>query len=217
MMIDIKTAKKNAVHWFTARNLREQILLISSYFFIFYLLVSFILFRPLENWQAAVENKIAKTQHEITAIQNQIQATTTSFIHTHDPETQHALQQTQQQLTVLDRQLAAYVTELTTPTQMIDVLKKILTEVPGLTLLNMTILPAETMSETDVGSSNTKTLFAQNMRIQLSGDYFQIAEYIKRLEQLDWRIFWDQLDYQVTQYPQAKVTLQLHVLTRHMG
>lgn len=39
--------------------------------------------------------------------------------------------------------------------------------------------------------------------LTLKGDYFSIMNYLKRLEQSPWQLYWDKLNYKVEAYPQA--------------
>ncbi|ETO92155.1 hypothetical protein [Legionella oakridgensis] len=48
--------------------------------------------------------------------------------------------------------------------------------------------------------------------LTLSGDYFSIMHYLQRLEQLQWQLYWDKLDYTVVSYPLAKATVQFYTL-----
>lgn len=46
--------------------------------------------------------------------------------------------------------------------------------------------------------------------IKLQGSYFSVMNYLQAIEKLEWRVFWDRLEYNVIQYPIAEVTLQIH-------
>lgn len=48
--------------------------------------------------------------------------------------------------------------------------------------------------------------------LTLNGDYFAIMNYLKQLEQLEWQLYWDKLDYQVQTYPAAKATVEFYTL-----
>jgi MSHA biogenesis protein MshJ len=48
--------------------------------------------------------------------------------------------------------------------------------------------------------------------LTLSGDYFSILQFLKRIEDLKWQLFWTQLNYHVDQYPQATATVDFYTL-----
>ena len=37
--------------------------------------------------------------------------------------------------------------------------------------------------------------------------------YLQAIEKLEWKIFWDKLEYKVIQYPKAEITLIIHTLS----
>ena len=46
----------------------------------------------------------------------------------------------------------------------------------------------------------------------MKGGYFAIQDYLQRLEQLSWRLYWDSFDYSVTHYPEGVVTISFYTL-----
>ncbi len=60
----------------------------------------------------------------------------------------------------------------------------------------------------------TDVVYRYPLAITFSGDYFDTLSYLKKLESMPWRPVWELLEYEVTDYPQAKVTLQIYTLSR---
>ncbi|HBC57674.1 MAG TPA: hypothetical protein DCZ03_10965 [Gammaproteobacteria bacterium] len=60
----------------------------------------------------------------------------------------------------------------------------------------------------------TDIVYRYPLAITFSGDYFDTLAYLKKLESMEWRPVWETLEYEVTGYPQAKVTLQIYTLSR---
>lgn len=61
-------------------------------------------------------------------------------------------------------------------------------------------------------------LYKTQMTVGLKGPYFAIVGYLKELEQSKWRVFWEEFDYRVTDYPNANISITLHTLSRgHVG
>lgn len=55
-------------------------------------------------------------------------------------------------------------------------------------------------------------IFEHGVEIVFMGDYFSTMHYLKSIEKLQWKIFLDKLEYQVLEYPSARVTLNLHTI-----
>lgn len=60
--------------------------------------------------------------------------------------------------------------------------------------------------------SQSLAVLPTHYRLVLRGGYFPIMNYLKRLEELSWRLYWDKLDYTVTHYPEGLVTLSFYTL-----
>ncbi len=46
--------------------------------------------------------------------------------------------------------------------------------------------------------------------MELEGGYMSTHRYLKALEDLPWRFFFESIDYEVINYPQARITLTVH-------
>ena len=50
------------------------------------------------------------------------------------------------------------------------------------------------------------------LRLELEGSYLGTLRYLRALEALPWKFFWESVDYEVIEYPLARVTLQIYTL-----
>jgi MSHA biogenesis protein MshJ len=116
------------------------------------------------------------------------------------------------QLAEINAKTVAFSNQQLSPDQVMKTVKALLLEEPGLTLKS-----AENGAPIPINPAGVKTekplLYQHNIIIEFSGSYFATLHYLQRLEKLPWRLYSDALDYQVQQYPQAKVTLHLHTLS----
>jgi MSHA biogenesis protein MshJ len=56
-------------------------------------------------------------------------------------------------------------------------------------------------------------LYRHGVRLVFEGDYLTTMAFLESLEQKSWRFFWQSLQYDVEQYPKARVTLTLYTLS----
>jgi hypothetical protein len=61
--------------------------------------------------------------------------------------------------------------------------------------------------------SHGSTIYMHNIAWTFTGDYFSTLEYLKQFDTLKWHLFWDDLSYRVSKYPQATVVIELHTIT----
>jgi len=118
------------------------------------------------------------------------------------------------------------LSSLIAPEQMADVMRDVLSDYRGLTLISARNLPVEPLqletgskasatdksAETSSESENEAVVFAHGFEIVLEGGYFQTLEFLQRLESMK-GFYWRLLDYSVQSYPDAKIILQLSTLS----
>lgn len=115
----------------------------------------------------------------------------------------------EQRLQQLDQRLRQQTLDLIPAEQMPLVLERVLASSGHLKLVTLTSLPPEPL----LAGSKLSNLFQHGLRLQLEGSYFELFHYLRALEGLPERFYWRSLDYRVTQYPNAQVTLELYTLS----
>ena len=50
------------------------------------------------------------------------------------------------------------------------------------------------------------------MQLQLEGSYLATLRYLRALEGLPWKFFWEGVEYEVTEHPTARITIDLYTL-----
>jgi MSHA biogenesis protein MshJ len=61
--------------------------------------------------------------------------------------------------------------------------------------------------------NDSARLYQHATNIKLTGDYVSLYNYLIELEQSEWTLYWDQLQYQVTTYPNAEIMLRIYTLS----
>lgn len=57
------------------------------------------------------------------------------------------------------------------------------------------------------------TLYKHGIKLILKGDYFKLRDYLVQLEQLEWQFFWQKFDYQLLEYPQGELHIEMYSLS----
>jgi MSHA biogenesis protein MshJ len=121
------------------------------------------------------------------------------------------LQQAQEDLTV----------EFVRPTQMAALLRDMLDAEGGLALRKLESLGASPLfppkeDEQGVAVERPK-IFKHGMRLEVEGDYLSALHYLKSLETMPWRFYWDGIEYEVVKYPKARIVITVHTLSLDEG
>lgn len=120
-----------------------------------------------------------------------------------------ALQEVDAALGQVDERLKAQTVDLISARQMPDVLRRLLAESGKLRLLSLTSL-APTPLLQEEGPVN---FYQHGLRLRFAGGFAETYRYLRALEQLPEHFYWQRLEYQVGQYPQAEVELELYTLS----
>lgn len=121
-----------------------------------------------------------------------------------------------QRLTLLDNQLNGKLVKFIQASEMPVALSKVLAKSPGVKVLSLISLPVVTFnSASDVeGKESAKNIFYKHsLKIELAGDYNAIYHYFLNLETLKQRFYWSAMTYQSSDYPLAKVTIEIYTLS----
>lgn len=96
--------------------------------------------------------------------------------------------------------------------QMANVLKVLLSDA-GLSLETLDIEPKQSFSPGEITMAEGEdTIYHKTISVTFRGGYFGVLNYLRQLESLNWGLFWSDLDYKVTKYPEADISLKLHIV-----
>lgn len=147
-----------------------------------------------------------------------------------DPNTQirSQISQSEQKRDELSQQIKQLTGRYVSPEQMLPLLQDVLKSSPGVKLLRMRSLQAEPVSLAPApqvaapapavstpGQSvpAAPLLYLHKTEISFSGQYAQLQRLLQQLEQLPWQLHWHQLEYKVSEHPQAELRLELETIS----
>ena len=111
----------------------------------------------------------------------------------------------------LSFELAEIVDRLVTPSQMAQLLESVLNAGNGLKLESLESLEPETISDNQE-SDNNSNYFLHPVRMELTGNYFDISTYLQALESLPVSYYWRTFEYSVEEYPKARLVFEVYTL-----
>lgn len=126
-------------------------------------------------------------------------------------------EQLRKELAGVNAQLHAFSTQLVSSSDMVKALQTILAEDPGLTLSELRNNANFIITPPGAGKLNVEKFYQHDFILTFDGNYFSTLNYLKKMEGLPWQFYWDNIDYTVTKYPNAKITLKLHTISHDEG
>ncbi|EEZ01358.1 MSHA biogenesis protein MshJ [Vibrio sp. RC586] len=157
--------------------------------------------------QLQIQNLISNNQQ----LQGEIMALQARLAKDPDQELDVELGQLTRQSQDLSLQLAEQMTSMVAPSDMPNLLESVLRQGQTLNLVALESLPAEPVvrsSEPGVESE----YYVHPVRMEFTGSYFAIRDYLQALEALPVKYYWRSFQYQVESYPEARVRLEVYTL-----
>ena len=172
------------------------------------LLVGFMfIIEPQMDKSNDIKMSLLKTGNDLQTVKNKIIIAKRKLTLDPNKDIENKIAQYQQQNDLLAKQLEIKIGSLVTPTQMTGLLEQVLRHSSALKLEAMTSLPSKQLMP-----GNNLGYFIHPVSLKFRGRYFDVVNYLKKLEALPVKYYWLSLNYQVDQYPWANVELQVYTL-----
>lgn len=192
--------------------LRERILLLVAVVVIMYLLVDTLILQPTLKQQQVTQQRITDLDVKLNGLRQN--ALLLSYKSDSDPlaSRHQSRDQLVAELGELDNRIISQLGALVEPAQAAQVLEQVLSGHPRLKLsvLNASTEPLENLNLEHQPEAPGLARYQLDMVVQ--GSYLDILSYLKSLEDMQWKFFWQQVDFQSTEHPYAETRLQLYTL-----
>jgi MSHA biogenesis protein MshJ len=127
------------------------------------------------------------------------------------------------QLADIDKTMGQVQRGLVPPERMGRLLEEVLRGGSGLQLVSLRTLPVQrfdprgtALAEAAPGPNEAeRQLYQHGFEITVQGSYAEVHDYLRRVEQLPWRLFWNQLalSADAQQHPKLSVTIRVQTLS----
>lgn len=216
-------------HWekvFNGLLVRERLLVAFSVLAAVYMIFELALLGPAQRHyaQLAADVETQKKQFESLKAEEVV----LTKVLTTDPALmlKKEYEQLSVQLEALDKEIIDLSAGLVSAGQLAAMVQEVLLLTDGLQLERLTTeppvsiaLPGDGVASQDKQAKTVKAaasqlrIYKQYVSLQLKGNYFQILNYLKRLEATRWRFYWEALFYQVSGHPDALVEIRVYSLS----
>ncbi|CCN37931.1 putative MSHA biogenesis protein MshJ [Vibrio nigripulchritudo SO65] len=195
---------------FSALSGREKWLITAGGWVAIFFIILTAFLEPAFKTQASQTSQYQSLNQGISNTSNQIAKVSGQLKSDPNREVDAKLQQLQRRSDELSSQLDAVVESLVTPSQMAELLERVLLSSKGLKLENLQSMPAEPiMAGSD---SQAVGYYIHPVKIEITGKYFDIKNYLVELESMPTTYFWRSYQYEVEEYPTARLVLVVYTL-----
>ncbi len=196
-----------------AMTVRERIIVVSAVAVGVLFMWGQLFFFPLQDRYKRASSSIRSMDQQQVEFTNQIAVLDLQLADDPNRELLAQRKELELQLDKMKTQIEGQLSGLIAPEKMADVLRALLMDQQALKLISLKNLPVEPFNLVDENVETQDTaLFSHSMELVVDGQYFDVLDYIKRLEQLK-GFNWQMLNYDVIDYPRARVTIKIRTLS----
>lgn len=203
----------NAAARFDRMSLRERALIFAATLAVLVVAFDSLLMQPL-----------ARREQQLTAqlnqIQEQMQAAAGAMTDAPDATSIAAgkEQSLKATLAAVNAQLVAASAGLIAPDRIAEMLHQVLARQHGLTLVDLHNEPVRSLVQTaptapGAAPAPLQGPFAHPVVLVVEGSYLDVLAYLRELEQLPFRMYWNRLELNTVQYPANRVRIELSTLS----
>ena len=210
---DMSTVYKHASK-FDAMTMRERALISVAALGLLLMLWNVLMMQPLTAKETALQGEMNDISTDIsntaTAMEEAMGPTNTVLAQ---------LKSAQSELDDMNNQLATTIAGMIAPQHMAEVVREVLKQQHGLTLISLRNLPVMPLVDSSAaptaGKAATKTSgpFVHPLEVVVEGSYTDIVAYLQMLETMKWHVYWNELQLDTKQYPVNRVRIELSTLS----
>lgn len=115
-----------------------------------------------------------------------------------------------QEARVLDDNLTKSKAGLVAPERMLPLLSDVFGKRSGLSLIGMVNLPPIAIDNNDNHQSG---IYKHGFELKFSGSFSQVKAYLSQMENMDEKIYFDEVKYTAGQYPTGELSLRVYTLS----
>lgn len=196
-----------------AFSLRERVLVLIALLAGIAILWDTLLMLPLERSTQRLTPEVASLREEVERLDRTVQDLTRQQ-QEEDPERalQDEVRAARSGLADLNNQLGGLTRGLIAPEEMVQVLKQVLANTAPLQLLSLRTLPAEPLAALVPGGVLPSQIYRHGVELQLSGGYLDLLAFLRGMEKLPWRFYWQSLELEAEDHPRLRVKLTAYTL-----
>lgn len=201
---------------FMQLSLRERVMIVSaSTLLMAYLLFSLVL-EPSYKMSKQLQSQVLSTQQEKNLLMIDNLNLQGQLAKDPNEDVLQRIARAELALETSDDELSLFTSDLITSKEMAKVLRDVLAEADKVKLLTISSLPVQTL-QSDVNevieSKGKFQIYKHGLRVTMRGQYFDVLNYLRIVEQLPKKFYWEVFDYKTADYPNAEVVMEFYTLS----
>ncbi|MDF1761910.1 MAG: hypothetical protein P1U57_00740 [Oleibacter sp.] len=197
---------------YRAMSQRERNLTQATIHIVFATVISAFIVLPLMKSGTALRTQSNETETNLARMETHLQRLRSSPLIDLNESVRDDLNRVKSQLETMEERIRGVTQNLVSAGSMPEVLEKMLTEESNLKLVSLKNNPSENVAK-DSEEFRKVSLYRHAVRVELISDYPSIISYLKRLDDLPWKLYWQTLKYNVEEYPEGRLQIEIYTLS----
>jgi MSHA biogenesis protein MshJ len=218
-MADFNDRMRALAERIDALSVRERGLIFIGAMAVLYLVGFSAIFQPLNAEYKRLDQTVQENYRQVEAADTQIKALV-SGEEQGNAESRARIEALVQQMRTLDDEMDRMTAGVVSPKEMAKLLEQMLARNRNLELLRLEALKPAPIDEVKKAVGDVlpvlgdAVMYRHGMRIEFSGRYADILDYLQTLERLPWKVYWGEVTLETDKYPISKVSLVIYTLSR---
>lgn len=124
-----------------------------------------------------------------------------------------SIAKTEADIVEVDKLLAELTVNFISPHKMREVLNELLKSESNIKVTAFSAVPAQRVNIDGVPANADITIYQHGIRMTVQGSYFDLQQYIQRIEQLPWQFNWKRFVYSVEDHPLAELEIEITTIS----
>lgn len=207
---------------FNQRVLRERIVISCVVFVLVYFLADFFVFQAISEKKQTLKARYESAKNSLKAIETEKQVYLGSLTKSEDVKKLREIESLQEKIEAAQEGVTRLSQGLIPAEKLPETIRELLVQEQGLILKGLLAKKPEILSlNGDAGKDSDKhqqaSVYKHTVVFRVEGRYFDLMNYLERLEKSPWNFYWQQLDYQVDRYPRAIAQIEAYTLSTERG
>lgn len=199
--------------------LRERILVLCAVAGALYGGFDFFLLHPLDTERDLLRDKLKRSTEATQQLDGRAGSLAEEIKKGLHPNFHREEQDLKQQIATMNEQIERRMASMIPPAQVTKMLEELLANDRDLRLISLGSLKPSSPTlnpgdGNDPMGQGKPEFYRHGFAIELEGSYLAALQYLESLESLPWDLSWDHITYEVTNYPRARVVIELHTVSR---
>ncbi len=209
-----------------SRILRERILIFITLLAVVFLLWNFLVQANFDRDRKALQAEADNIASEQRSLETQINSLAMAMASDPAIAKHNEIRKLNTDIDVVETKLSGLSQGLISAEQLPKVLEEVLLRTASVKLLQVRTLAASELQlasgvsdakdEGKIHASGTG-VYKHGVLIRVAGNYAQLIQLMTEIEALQWKFYWESLDYTVKQYPNAEIDIRVFTLSSEEG